>query len=77
MPSPASGSGDHRHRDAAENGLAVLAEMKELFADAKVIAMSGHEDTLALALRLGAQQVILKPFVPEELLKAVRRVLVS
>jgi CheY-like chemotaxis protein len=59
-------------------GLETIKELKEHFPDFPIIAMSGH--TLALPLlsvaqRLGATEVLQKPFLPEELLEAINHVL--
>jgi len=59
-------------------GLETIKEIKQQFPDFPMIAMSG--DTLALPLlsiaqRLGAMEVLQKPFLPEELLEAIKRLL--
>ncbi len=59
-------------------GLETIKELKQKFPDFPVIAMSG--DALALPLlsiaqRLGAAWVLQKPFLPEELLEAIKQVL--
>ena len=59
-------------------GLETIKELKLRFPDFPVIAMSG--DSLALTLlsvaqRLGAAEVLQKPFLPEELLEAIKHVL--
>jgi len=59
-------------------GLETIKELKQQFPDFPIIAMSG--DSLALTLlsiarRLGATDVLQKPFSPEELLESVKRVL--
>jgi CheY-like chemotaxis protein len=59
-------------------GLETIKELKQKFPDFPIIAMSG--DSLALTLlsvaqRLGATEVLQKPFLPEELLEAVNHVL--
>jgi CheY-like chemotaxis protein len=59
-------------------GLETIKELKRQFPDFPIIAMSG--DSLALPLlsvarRLGAAEVLQKPFLPEELLEAIKHVL--
>jgi CheY-like chemotaxis protein len=59
-------------------GLETIKELKLQFPDFPIIAMSG--DALALCLlpvaqRLGAVEVLQKPFLPEELLEAIKHVL--
>lgn len=59
-------------------GLETIKELKQQFPDFPIIAMSG--DALALPLlsiaqRLGATEVLQKPFSPEELLEAIKHVL--
>ena len=56
-----------------KNGLDVIAEMTEQYPDAKLIAMSAHQDKLDEAVRLGAQHTVRKPLEPEALLTAVQR----
>jgi len=57
-------------------GLETIKELRNLAPDIPIIAMSG--DTLAqplldVARRLGATDVLQKPFLPEELIDAVNR----
>ena len=59
-------------------GLETIKELKQQFPDFPIIAMSG--DALALPLlsiaqRIGASEVLQKPFSPEELLEAIKHVL--
>ena len=59
-------------------GLETIKTLRQQFPDFPIIAMSG--DALALVLlsvaqRLGATVVLQKPFLPEELLEAIKRVL--
>lgn len=59
-------------------GLETIKELKQQFPHFPIIAMSG--DSLALPLlsiaqRLGAGEVLQKPFLPEELLEAVEHML--
>src|ERR1700690_576865 len=63
-----------------QEGLETIKALKQQFPDFPVIAMSG--DSLALPLlsiaqRLGATEVLQKPFLPEELLEAIKLVLRS
>jgi len=59
-------------------GLETIKELKQDAPDFPIIAMSGDSCALPLlsvAQRLGAAQVLQKPFLPEELLEAVNRAL--
>jgi two-component system response regulator CpxR len=61
-----------------QEGLETIKKLKQEFPDFPIIAMSG--DALALPLlsvaqRLGAAWVLQKPFLPEELLEAIKQVL--
>jgi two-component system phosphate regulon response regulator PhoB len=58
-----------------DDGLTVLAEVRQL-SDVPVIFVSGRDDesTRVLALRLGADDYVLKPFSPAELLARVEAV---
>ena len=61
-----------------QEGLETIKELKQQFPDFPIIAMSG--DALALPLlsiaqRLGATEVLQKPFSSEELLEAIKHVL--
>jgi CheY-like chemotaxis protein len=59
-------------------GLETIKELKQLFPDFPIIAMSGDScalPLLSIAQRLGAAEVLQKPFLPEELLEAVQHVL--
>jgi len=61
-----------------QEGLETIKELKQQFPDFPIIAMSG--DALALPLlsiaqRIGATEVLQKPFSTEELLEAIERVL--
>jgi CheY-like chemotaxis protein len=63
-----------------QEGLETIKALKQQFPDFPIIAMSG--DSLALPLlsiaqRLGAAEVLQKPFLPEELLEAIKNVLRS
>jgi CheY-like chemotaxis protein len=59
-------------------GLETIKELRHQFPDFPIVAMSG--DSLALPLlsiaqRLGAEEVLQKPFLAEELLEAIEHVL--
>jgi CheY-like chemotaxis protein len=59
-------------------GLETIKELKQQFPDFPIIAMSGDSMALPLlsvARRLGATEVLQKPFLPEELLEAIKHVL--
>jgi CheY-like chemotaxis protein len=59
-------------------GLETIKELKQQFPDFPIIAMSGHSldlPLLSVAQRLGATEVLKKPFSPEELLEAIKHVL--
>ncbi len=59
-------------------GLETIKELKQQFPDFPIIAMSGDAMALTLlsvAQRLGAAEVLQKPFLPEELLAAVKHLL--
>jgi CheY-like chemotaxis protein len=59
-------------------GLETIKELKQQFPDFPIIAMSGNSlalPLLSVAQRLGATEVLQKPFLPEELLEAIKRVL--
>jgi CheY-like chemotaxis protein len=59
-------------------GLETIKELKQQFPDFPIIAMSGNSlalPLLSVAQRLGATEVLQKPFSPEELLEAIKRVL--
>ena len=59
-------------------GLETIKELKRQFPDFPIIAMSGNSlalPLLSVAQRLGATEVLQKPFSPEELLEAIKRVL--
>ena len=63
------------------NGFDALLEFRRLYPGARILAMSGggeyvREDALSEAKRLGADQVLAKPFLPEELLELVCQILV-
>ncbi len=61
-----------------QEGLETIKKLRQQFPDFPIIAMSG--DSLALPLlsiaqRLGATEVLPKPFLPEELLEAIKHAL--
>ena len=61
-------------------GLETIKELKQQFPDFPIIAMSGNSlalPLLSVAQRLGATEVLQKPFLPGELLEAIKRVLQS
>lgn len=55
-----------------QDGIETMVELKAIFTGAKFIATSAHPDKLELALRLGAKDVLQKPFSPQELGEAVQ-----
>ena len=60
-----------------EDGLFILAEIKDIDPDAIVVMISGHGsiETAVQAIKLGAFDFIAKPFTPEELVELVHRAL--
>ena len=59
-------------------GLETIKELKQQFPDFPIIAMSGDSAALPLlsiARRLGAAEVLQKPFLPQDLLEAVKHLL--
>jgi len=62
-----------------EDGLLILAKIKDVDPEAIVVMISGHGsiETAVTAIKLGAFDFIAKPFTPEELLELVHRVLKS
>jgi CheY-like chemotaxis protein len=62
------------------DGIELTRRLRREIPDAKVIAVSGgglagRQDVLAIARLLGAAKTLTKPFLPEEILTAVREVL--
>lgn len=59
------------------DGISLLKEIHERWPEVPVIIMSGYptEDTIADARGSGAGMFLSKPFTPDELLDAVRRVI--
>ena len=61
-----------------QEGLETIKQLKMEFPEASIIAMSGKptgSTMLTVAKRLGATTVLLKPFMPQELLKVVEEAL--
>ena len=61
-----------------QEGLETIRKLKQQFPDFPIIAISGHSlalPLLSVAQRLGATEVLQKPFLPEELLEAIKHVL--
>jgi CheY-like chemotaxis protein len=59
-------------------GLETIKALKQQFPDFPIIAMSGDSlgvTLLSVARRLGAAAVLPKPFLPEELLEAIKHLL--
>ena len=59
-------------------GLETIKELKQQYPDFPIIAMSGDSAALPLlsiARRLGAAEVLQKPFLPGELLEAIKHLL--
>jgi CheY-like chemotaxis protein len=65
-----------------KEGMEIISELRAEFPGVKIIAVSGggehgEADYLEIAGKLGAQRVLSKPFVFEDLLKAVTEVLAA
>ena len=65
-----------------KEGIETIVELRRLDPSVKIIAMSGGGVTkpgnnLAIAEKLGASMTLTKPFMQEELLKAVSKVLAT
>lgn len=63
-----------------KEGLELIRELRRLYPDAKIIAISGggehgSQDYLKMAAAFGAQRVLSKPFARDEILEAVKQVL--
>lgn len=63
-----------------EDGLKVIMKVKEIKPETKIIAISGGGKAgpgsyLAIAHKLGADQVFSKPFLPSELVQKVKEIL--
>ena len=62
----------------AKDGFEIIIELRKEFPDSLILAITGRPLTahvLPVAKRLGAVEVLQKPFTPEELLAVVNRVL--
>ena len=59
------------------DGMYLMEEVKKKWADIPMIVMSGYDttDTIEGAAQRGAATFIPKPFTPDELIEAVRRVI--
>lgn len=59
------------------DGLYLMQEVKKKWPDMPMIVMSGYAttETISDVFKLGASAFIAKPFTPDELLEAIRRVL--
>ncbi len=59
------------------NGLDTAKEIFSINKDARVIMCtgSGYDDDVKAALEIGAADMILKPFIPEELIETIRKVM--
>ncbi len=61
-----------------QEGLETIKQLRMEFPEARIVAMSGKPaggPMLSVAQRLGASATLAKPFLPEELLKAVEQAL--
>ena len=63
-----------------KDGLETIRDLKKEYPDVKIIAISGANtvapDRLQVARGFGAIHTIRKPFMPDDILKAVREILV-
>jgi len=59
------------------DGLSLMKEIRGIWQDVPIIVMSGYPtpETIADVLKAGATQFIPKPFLPDELIQAIRQVL--
>ena len=60
-----------------KEGIATILDIRRQCPEARIIAMSGggrldSADILSYAKKLGANEILYKPFAPDELLKCVR-----
>ena len=60
-----------------KEGIEVIQEVKKIFPDIKILAISGGgrgdaRNYLALAKAMGAHQVLKKPFIKHDLIKAIK-----
>jgi len=65
-----------------KEGIETIREASRDFPDTKILAISGggrlrDEDLLGMARRLGAHQVLAKPFLPADLLRTVEEIFSS
>lgn len=62
-----------------KNGFDATQDILSVNPEAKVLICSGmgYDDDVKAALALGARDVILKPFIPQEVIEIVTRVLVE
>jgi two-component system, chemotaxis family, chemotaxis protein CheY len=65
-----------------QEGIATISQIRRETHDAKIIAVSGggrigNADFLAMARKLGANDILAKPFLPEELLSRVKTCLAA
>ena len=63
-----------------KEGLEMIVEFKRLYPEGRIIAISGggrcgSEENMKMAKALGAQRVLAKPFLHQEILDAVSQVL--
>ncbi len=60
-----------------KDGLVTLKELKEFDGNAKIVMCSamGQENMVVEALKLGAQDFIVKPFKPDRIMKTVTSIL--
>jgi DNA-binding response OmpR family regulator len=65
-----------------QEGIATISQIKREVHDAKIIAVSGggrigNADFLSMARKLGASDILAKPFLPEDLLGRVKSCLAA
>ena len=65
-----------------QEGIATISQIRREMCDAKIIAVSGggrigNADFLAMARKLGANDILAKPFLPDELLSRVKTCLAA
>ncbi len=60
-----------------KNGIAAIKEIRAFDKDAKVLIYTGigFDEDVEVALQVGAKEVVLKSFSPEEVIEVVNRVL--
>jgi CheY-like chemotaxis protein len=61
------------------DGIALISSFRTADPRVKLVVLTGHvqEDKLAAAKRAGADQILIKPFKKEDLLRTMNRVLAS